>query len=239
MATYTNALISIEEVVTRYLLKYRKGTEDFMIYLEHACNAVRDFNLYDGNLVVTFKTTLDATKKWIDLPDDFVSFIDLVTPTKGQWWSFTRNDRIVNTTTTTGGVEGRDSDQGEGVIIDQARVTGYGAKGGWNKFRYTLDLGARRIYIDDAITEDIVLMYVASGVKTTGTTTIPEFITPMIDGYLLVKETFWLPELVRERPMREQSYWSEKMKIRSLINSMSVEEWKDLFYGSFTQAIKR
>jgi hypothetical protein len=239
MADYTNALIDIETVVTRYLLKYKKPSEDYMIYLEHCCNCVRDFNLYDGNLVVTYKTNLDATKKWIDLPIDFISFIDLVTPNRGQWWSFTRRDTIVNTTTTTGAVEGRDSTQGEGVVIDQARVTGYGAKGGWNKFKYTLDLGARRIYIDDAITEDIVLMYVSSGIKTTGSTTIPEFITPMIDAYLLAKETYWLPELVRERPMRDQTYWSERMKIRNLINSMSANEWLDLFYSSFTQSVKR
>ena len=239
MATYTDGLINIETVVTRYLLKYKKSTEDTFIYLEHACNCIRDFNLYDGNLVVSEKLTIDNSKKWVDLPDDYVSFIDLVSPMRGQWWSFTQKDTIVNTTTTVGGVEGRDSDQQEGVKIDQPRVTSYGARGGWNKFKYTLDLTARRIYFDDVITDYVVLMYVASGVKTTGITMIPEFITPLIDGYLLVKETYWLPELVRERPMREQAYWSERMKIRAFINSMTANQWLDLFYSSFTQSIKR
>jgi hypothetical protein len=240
MATYSNALLDIEEIVTRFLLKYKKPLDDTLLYVEHACNAVRDFNLYDGNLVVSYKTTLDATKKWIELPDDFLTFVDLVTPNEGAWWSFTRRDQIVTTTTTTAGVEGRNSAQGEGVMIDQPRVTGYGAKGGWNKFRYTIDLAARRIYIDgDDITEYIVLLYVSSGIKTSGATTVPDFLTPMIDAYLLVKETYWLTELTRERPMREQSFWNERMRVRNLVNSMSLAEWSDLFYSSFTQSVKR
>jgi hypothetical protein len=239
MATYSDALIDINEVVTRFCLLYKKPTEDIVTYVEHACMAYMDFNLYDGNLATYQKYTLSATNKWLDMPDDMLGFIDLVTPYRGSMWSFTRKDRIVMTTTTTGGVEGQDSNQGEGQNIDQPRVTGYGAKGGWNKFRYNVDWATRRIYIDDDITEYIVLYYVSSGIKATGATEIPAFIMPMIHSYLLSKETYWVPGLERERAMREASFWREKMKVRELINSMSVEEWKDIFYSSMTQSPQR
>jgi hypothetical protein len=239
MATYTEALIPVEEIVTRYLLKFKRSSEDYILYLEHLCNAIRDFNLYDGQFVVTQKVTLDATKKWIDLPRDFVSFIDLVTPMRGQWWSFTEKDRIVNTTTFTGLVEGRDEAQGEGKIIDQSRVTGYGAKGGWNKFKYTLDMNARRIYCDDAITDYIVLMYVSSGIKATEETMIPEMLTPMLDAYLLWKESYWMKELVRERDSLERDFQKERSKIRHLINSMSINQWQDILYSTATQSPQR
>jgi hypothetical protein len=240
MGTYSNALIKVEEIVTRFLFKYKKPLEDATLYVEHVCNAVRDFSLYDGTMVTSTKLTFDVTKRWLDMPDDMQVFVDLVTPLNGSYWSFTKQDRIVTTTTTTGGVEGRDDAQGEGHTIDQPRVTTYGAKGGWNKFRYTIDWASRRIYIDEDLTgEHIVLIYVSSGIKTSGDTTVPEFLTPMLDDYLLWKETYWLPGLARERQMREADYWKEKMKVRNLVNAMSVEEWKDIFYGSFTQTPQR
>jgi hypothetical protein len=238
--SYTSALIDVEEVVSRFLFKYKHSLEDAPLYVEHACNAIRDFNLYDGNLVVTQKVTINATLKCIDMPDDMLQFVDLVTPIHGGWWSFSEKAQIVNTTTTVG-TEGRDEDQGEGVTIDQPRVTSYGAKGAWNKFRYTIDWVARRIYVDQAYdaTDYIVLMYVSSGIKATGETTVPEFLTPLIDSYLLLQETYWIPGLERERPLRDSFYWREKLKIRNLINSMNYNQWRDIILGSSTQAPQR
>ena len=204
MATYTNGVKEIESIVSEFLFSYKLSTDDFAIYVNHACLCFQDFNLYDGNIAVSQKFTLDTTLKWIDLPDDFVAFIDLVTPNRGQWWSFTEKDRIINTTTFDGAVEGRDADQGEGELIDQPRVTSYGAKGGYNKFKYTLDMQSRRIYIDDDITDYIVLFYVSSGIQATGETNIPIFLIPMIHSYLLWKSSYWLPERLRERDSLER-----------------------------------
>jgi hypothetical protein len=239
MATYSDALIDINEVVTRFCLLYKKPTEDIVTYVEHACMAYQHFNLYDGNLMTYQKFTLSATNKWIDMPDDMQGFLDLVTPYRGSMWSFTRKDRIVMTTTTVALVEGQDSAQGEGQSIDQPRVTGYGAKGGWNKFRYNVDWAARRIYIDDDITEYIVLYYVSSGIKATGATEIPAFIIPLIHTYLLEKETYWIPGLERERGMRKDEYNRTRMEIRELVNSMSLAEWQDIIYASITQSPQR
>jgi hypothetical protein len=241
MATDTTALISIEKIVTQFLLSYKKTTEDYTSYLSHALNCFQDFNLYDGNIATTAKVTINSTLKCIDMPDDMLSFIDLVTPINGEWWSFTEKRLMVNTTTTTNLVEGRDDTQGEGATVKQDRVTGYGARGGWNKFRYTLDWAARRIYVDDAYeaTDYIVLIYVSSGIKATGETTVPAFLIPVIDSYLLEKETFWIPSLARERDIRHRDYWAEKRKVRDLINSMSYNQWKDILLENTTQTIQR
>jgi hypothetical protein len=235
----STALISVDQIVTRYLFSYKKPLEDATLYVEHCCTAIQDFNLYDGQLATYQKYTLSATTKWLDMPDDMLTFVDLVTPFRGSMWSFTRKDRIVMTTTTVGAVEGQDDLQGEGHTIDQPRVTGYGAKGGWNKFRYNVDWATRRIYIDDDITEYIVLYYVSSGIKVGATTEVPSFLIPMLHAYLLWKETYWLPELVRERESRKADYWREKLNVRGLVNAMSAEEWRDIFYSSFTQSPQR
>jgi hypothetical protein len=237
----TSAIVSIEQTVTTFLFAYKKSTEDYSLYCQHACRCIQDFNLYDGNIPVTAKVTVNTTLKCIDMPDDMITFVDLMTPIKGGWWSFSQKDQMVNTTTTTAGVEGRDDNQGEGIKILQTKVTGYGATGGWNKFNMKLDWAARRIYVDDVYetTDYFVLIYVSSGIKATEETLIPVFLTPIIDAFLLERETYWIPELARERQMRFDAFWKEKLRVRSLINSMSESEWADLFYGSFTQTVKR
>ena len=234
----TPALLDIETVVTRYLLKYKKTTEDFAIYLEHACNATRDFQLFHSADVVTEKVTINANK-WIEMPTDMLSFIDLATPIEGKWWSFTRQDDIVNTTTFTGLIEGRDSDFGEGVDIKHAMSDTYGAKGGVNAYNYMIDWDARRIYVDGISSETIVLKYVSSGVTVGGTTYVPDFMTPVIDTYLLWKESYWIVGLARERQLRERDYTNEVLKARNLINSLSYNELRDILLGSATQTVVR
>jgi len=232
---YTDALIDIETVVTRFLLKYKKSTEDFVSYTELACGCVRDFSLYHSGEAVTAKVSVTANKL-IEMPDDMIGFVDLCYPIQGRWWSFTRQDDIVNTTTFTGLVEGRDSDFEEGVNIKHALSDTYGAKGGVNTYNYMIDWDARRIYVDGLDSETVVLKYVSSGVTVAGTTYVPDLISPVIDAYLLWRETYWLPGLAREREMREKDYTKEVLKARYFINSLSYNEFRDLILGNTTQA---
>ena len=133
----TNALIDIEDIVSRYLFKYKLSTDDAFIYTEHACDAYRNFRLYDSAQVVTSKVTINANK-WIDMPTDMQTFVDLCTPINGEWWSFSERSTIVNTTTFTGGLEGRDSTVGEGADLLEPRTTEYAASGGVNDYNYIL-----------------------------------------------------------------------------------------------------
>jgi len=231
---HTASLINIETAVSRFLFKYKLPTEDALIFTEHACNCYRDFRLYDSNQVVTAKVTVNANR-WIVMPDDMVTFVDLCTPVNGAWWSFTERKEIVNTTTFTGLVEGRDADVGEGVDLTTPTTSGYGAKGGINDYNYTLDWEQRRIYVDGIESATVVLMYGSSGIETSGTTQIPEFITPMLDAYLLWKSSYWNPELKRERQLLERDYDRARLSTRNLINSMSYSQWRDVILSSVTQ----
>ena len=234
----TSALIDIETVISRYLLKFKKSTEDYVSYLELACNCVRDFSLFHSANVVTAKVSVTANKI-IEMPDDMLSFVDLCYPMQGRWWSFTRQNDIVNTTTFTGLVEGRDSDVEEGVDIPHALSSGYGAKGGVNTYNYMIDWEARRIFVDGIESDTVVLKYVSSGVTVNGTTYVPDFLTPVIDSFLLWKETYWVANLARERQLREKDYTNEVLKARNLINSLTYNELRDLLLGASTQSVKR
>src|SRR5674476_108663 len=166
----TSALISLERIVTDFLFGYEKGTERYAIMLRHACLCYQDFNLYDGEIQTSAKVVINPSLRCIELPDDCQKVINLVTPNKGGWWSFTQKDSIVNTTTTVGGVETRDEAQGEGAKMDMGMTTGYGATGGYNNNGCTIDMAARRIYMDNAFTANdyMVLIYISSGINATG-----------------------------------------------------------------------
>jgi hypothetical protein len=59
---HTTALVSIETIVNDFLFGYKKPTEDYYLYLLHACHCYRDFRLYDSDQVVTEKVTVNANK---------------------------------------------------------------------------------------------------------------------------------------------------------------------------------
>ena len=234
----TSALINVETVVSRYMLKYRLSTDDAFILTEHACDCVSHFNLYDSDFATTAKTSVDANKI-IEMPSDMVAFVDLVVPYKGKWWSFTEKREIVNTTTFTGLTEGRDSDVGEGVDIDTGRKTGYAAKGAINDYNYTLDWKARRIFCSGVQSETVVLIYVTSGIEATGTTQVPISIIPMIDAYLTWKRSYWDNSIKQERSLLERDYNNARLSVRNLINSMSYNAWRDIILGGTLQAPQR
>ena len=234
----TNALISIEEVTTRYLLKYKKTNDDYTIYLEHICNCVRDFQLHDSHSFRSEKVSVDSLGI-IELPDDCVRVHDICVAYRGEWWSFTERPDMVNTTTTVGLVETQDSDFGEGVALLDNKTYTYGAKGAVNAYYYKLDWNERRIFCDGIKSDTVLLKYVSNGINADGDTYIPEMITPVLDAYLLWRETYWLPELIRERQAREKDYHNERLRLRNLLNGMTISRWKDVFWGSITLSPKR
>ena len=234
----TPALVSIETIVNDFLLGYKKTTEDYYTYLLHACHCYRDFRLYDSDQVEITKVTF-TTNRWLDMPLDMQTFVDLCIPINGAWWSFTERREIVNTTTFTGLVEGRDSTFGEGADLEEPRTTGYSAHGGINDYNYTLDWEARRIFIEGISSGTGVLLYTSSGIEVSGTTQIPDKITPLIHNYLLWKESYWLPEFVRERQARERDYTNTRLSLRNLINGMTYNQWRDLWLSTAMQAPNR
>jgi len=234
----TNDLILLENIVTDFLLAYKKTTEDYTLYLSHAGRLIRDFHIHDSSKFRTEKITVDAFGI-IEMPDDMIKFGDLSVAYNGEWWSFTERRNMVNTTTTTLGVEGQDTDFGEGVDLLDGPTTTYGSRGAINEYYYMLDWDARRIFCDGIISDTVVLKYVSSGISATEDLYVPTMLVLMIESYLLWKETFWIPELIRERESRKRDFDNERLRVRNVLNSMTASQWRDLFWGAITLGPKR
>jgi len=236
--SHTPAILTINEIVDRYLFKWKKPLEDATTYVEHAANCWRDFRYYHSNEYVTAKVTINADS-WIEFPSDMAGFLGLYMYFNGKLWSFTEQPDIVNTTTFTGLVEGRDDDLQEGQPISHAVTSGYGGRGGVNAYNYMIDWAQRRIYVEGITSDTAILKYISSGITVNGTTYIPDLLTPVIDTYLLYVESFWIKDLVKERESRKRDYRDEVLKARNFINSLTFDQLRDLFLGTFTQGLNR
>ena len=234
----SNALVTIESSVTDFLLGYKKTTDDYVTYLKHACDLLRDFRLFDSKEAVSEKVSIDSLGI-IEMPDSMIRFKELSVAVNGEWWTFTEKPNMVNTTTTTLLVEGHDSDFGEGVSVRDGVTNTYGARGGVNAYYFMLDWNARRIFCDGITSDTVLLKYASSGISITGVTYIPTLIVLMLENYLLWKETFWIKELVRERDSRKKDFDNERLRVRNVLNSLTASQWKDLLWGTFSQAPKR
>src|SRR5512133_1485069 len=103
----SGALRDIEGIVTDYLLKYKKSTEDYSSYLQHSTDCLREFMTYDSREFRTEKVSVSSLGI-IEMPTDMIGFREVGVAKNGEWWSFTERPDMVNTTTTTSGVEGHD-----------------------------------------------------------------------------------------------------------------------------------
>lgn len=234
----TSALITLEEAVSRYLFKTKKGTEDYSLYLEHAAQLLQSFSTYDSQEARSEKVAVSALGI-IEMPVDLIKVKDVCVAKSGEWWSMTLRPEMVNTTTVVLGAETHDSTFGEGVALLDNRTSGYGAKGGVNEYYYSIDYKARRIFCDGIISDTVLLRYTSSGIQASATTYMPVLLIDVLDKYLRYVECFWNDKLMRVEQIRKDDYDKERRKVRNLLNGLSSNQWKDIFWGSFAQAPKR
>ena len=236
--SHTNAFIKLTDLVDRFMLDYRISDDHAVSLFGQASRCYQKIRLMHSEESVTKKITISSLGI-IEMPDDMIGFIKLAIPQNGEWWSFTNNPNIVNTTTMVDAVEIRDSDFGEQVDIDQEQTTGYGAKGGVNAYNYTIDWEARRIFVDGIKSETAVLIYTSSGLNLAGDTLVPEKCVPTIEAFMLWKKAYWDGTSMSDRVYKEQQYKDELLQLRIVQFMPTGDELRDILFGTSTQAPTR
>lgn len=235
---HTNARREISIVVDSFLHKYKLTDDDYFCYLEHACNCFRDINLRHRNSLVTAKVSISALGI-ITMPSDMVGFSNLFVPIDGELWSFTDIPRKVTTTTTTGGVEGQDSEQGEGVDVNNKVYWGMGGVGGENSYGRKIRWDERRIYCDGIKSDTAVLVYTSSGLEIGANTYIPADCEDIIDRYLLWKKSEINNEPLNRIAYNEDKYDDAVRKYRIHTWMPTKDEFEDAWNSATIQSIQR
>jgi hypothetical protein len=236
---YTTGYTEIGKLVDKYLLVRELQQDRYFTFLQMACNCYREISLRHSNANTTSKVTVSALGI-IEMPTDMVGFGNLFVPINGEWWSFTKKGRKVMTTTTTGMVEGQDSDMGEGVDVHDDLYYGYGGKGGVNAYYMNIDWKARRIFCDGFKSDTAVLQYTSSGlVIGAGSTYVPLQCEPVINAYI-----DWQKEInaVRSIALLQtlEKYYTDSLFQLRLFNFLpSKDEIADAWDANSTQTPQR
>ena len=230
-----SGLKTLKQVVEELIFVGEKSESDYFRYLQMAIRGFKDARLFHlKGFTKVLKCTVSDINT-IALPDDYLSFVSVVIPIKGEYWSLTEKESLVFSQS---GLA-LDSDDGEGVAVADDYFPHYGAKGGINNEGYIkLDEANNRIVVNSLSSgrTEVFLIYVSTGINEAGTDTyVPDAIVPMLHFYILYKDAL-LHERNAESLKRE--YETELDKVRYL-QMDSMQTIRDVLYSTFTSAPTR
>jgi hypothetical protein len=235
----TAGVITLKQAVASILNKTKRPESEYHRYEQLVIEGLTELNLYVRSYPKQTKVDMDD-QGWVDLPSDFVDFVSIGIHHNGQLFTFTRNDKIIVTTSIDSLYnEYQDELEGEGVAIDNGQITGFGARGGKNEFYYKWDKGERRIYIAGFPQQTVFLTYISSGVGFDSPTHIERAVLPALTSYVMWEDAKYDREIpANQKQLLEYYFHQERRKLRSL-NAPTADEWKDAIYKSYKRAVKR
>ena len=230
-----SGLKTLKQVVEELIFTGDKSMTDYTRYLQLAIRGFKDAKLFHLKGFATVKKLAVSAIDTIALPDDYLSFVSVVVPLNGQYWSLTEKESLVFSQD----AAPLDADDGEGVDIEDGYMGTYGDVGGVNNMGYIkLDENNNRVIVNSlpATTTHVFLIYVSTGINEAGTDTyVPDTIVPMLHFYILYKDA-----LLHERPAEnlKREYETELDKVRYL-QMDSIQAIRDVLYSTFTSVPTR
>lgn len=247
------SLKSVRYVVMSYL--NRKGIYDLKNYkrLEQiALEGLTQLNLYDMETVEVAYLTMNEIGV-VKFPSDFVDYTKIGIPVNGRIYTLTVNESIIEPRLEKCGEEVFDPNHNRNVAdvggyyfndhFRNGRYVGglYGVGGGFNVAYVKLDRQRRQFIIEGNVPRsEIILEYISTGIKQDGSTLVPtEALEPL---------RRWIDMIVTENDRRSsesaiarttRSYEVALDEMRHFITCPTQDEYKDKFYESLTQGIKR
>lgn len=233
---------SILNRIGDYTMRHYKYIEQ-LIY-EH----FTDLNLWHlDNIEVVYLRMSDA--KTVDLPPDYVDYIKIGIPINGKLKVLTRKDNILLPREFEDGEEVGNTDATE-TLEDVAifftshfkngRYIGslYGIPGGIDQAYYRVDKEKRTIVFSGSVPRgEIVLEYISSGVKLTGSSVIPRETASVLRNYGLYN--FYLRQKDTRWKVYKSEYDGDLEALRFFQKAFTVDEYKRMVYKTTRQSPKR
>jgi len=233
----TSGLVTIKQIVNGFIFKSGIELKYFMIY-QLACDIIRELNLWilnDSKRVVKLTMNLNSI---VDLPDDYLRFCSVSIPRDGKYWTLTRDDGIITTTTEVDGSEVLDSDYGEGVDIEGNAIHNYGSTLINPHGYYTLDERNRRIVFRNLTRSEVFLTYVSSGLNTEEETLVPVTAKPAIEAWIMLELAIYNNAPASRISMLKDRYEAAESRLIGL-QLPTIKDFEDAFYKEINQTIKR
>lgn len=239
MSTYTDALITIDDIVEGMLLK-GEHPESYEVKMKQmAIDGYRELNLVtlpQGRAVEKF--TMDSNDI-IYMPNDMILVNRVAVPYEGRMWSLTLERDMIPTTSTLNGAEVLDSDTwGEGDDIVQRGVY-YATRGGDNAEGYYYpDYVKRRILFRNVSRSEVLVDYMNSGIDLKETTYVPIFAKAAIEAYVRLYQEYNKTQPI---PVNVQIFRDEYERQKAICRGIkfNMTDFLDAIYRTYTPGIYR
>jgi len=200
------ATISLQTIVKRFILKYKIFEDDFVNYLEHAADCLRDLNISHLSYYIQANLTLDGVGQ-VAFPGDMIDHIAIGKIEDDVFYTFMQSTDLAV----------------------PSSLTDYTASA-WNKYFYFLDWPGRIIYCQSLPMEEITVRYISSGISTTAETVVPVQCTQVIDAYLRWKQAEMDGASLGDLQIRK-AFYDEQIRHLQWQQLPTLEQFKDTWLG--------
>lgn len=251
---YTNGFITIDSVVMDLQYRgqdYSMANYDYWYHLAiRGLTKMNIFNLKGTNVAYM---EVPATNT-IQMPSDYIDYVQIgYVDSAGVFRSGTLNQdlfpvphetcgaddslvlrasELVQSTLFTGGTNG------QAVLYGGWINTPYNATGGYNAFYYNVNRLTNELYISGLVPGEVIAMeYKTTGVRKDGITMVREQTSEALISWMMMTAQ-------KFKVIQSDTNWSfehngDLNELESLDQALTVDEFKDILYGSWKQTPKR
>jgi len=222
-----SSLISLDAFVRRLLAKEGKDNDDYMRYMQIACDGIRDMHTHDFHIEVTKVVTVNAATNTFSFPTDFVRYTMIATPIDGRWWVYTRDDEMVPLEDDDGAtIQATLPNIAEFGIIDSL-----GDAGGKNKYYFRPDYKNRRFQVGGYTPDIVILKYVTNGIDSAGTINIPDYALPVLEAYVRFNISDY-DEIAESKILRLSQQYKDRRRLMRQAQRPALSDIRDVIYHS-------
>lgn len=212
---------------------------NYLRYMQWAIRVYKELNLFHLRQPRYVKVAMSDINT-VDYPDDWLGFISVSVPVNGQYWTMTKNGKLIVPMSIACGEETLDEDEGETVIIgDGDEIVGFPIGGGRNNYYYRLDDDNQRIIINGFNRSTVILAYRSTGIRVDGQNFIPKVAEEaMIAGVHALRLRHNSKATRGDKADAEIRYELEQEKLE-VAKRPSLDDVFDAIYETIYQGVKR
>lgn len=207
----------------------------------------RDFALFHagGQVKETWRSITAVNT--VPYPEDLMRLLSVGINSDGEFFSFTRSDKIVSPVSNPLG-DAFDTTRDEGDTLRRVPATGYGAMGQNVEYYYKDDRENRRVIlsrmaldlIQFADRSEVLFRYVSNGVDDLDKTYITNDAANLLISYIEWKLVSARPEQydARYRSEKKEEY-IEAQRMYDVLELPSIDELEDVIYETSSQNVRR
>jgi hypothetical protein len=172
--------IPLDAFVRRLLGKEEKTNDDYLRYMQIACEGLREFHIQQYDVEVTKVVTVNTTTNTFAYPSDYVRYVMIGTPIDGRWWYYTRAQNMVPL----------EDDDGVTIQDDLPNISDFefpkdlSSGGGNNRYYFREDQKNQRFQVGGHTPDIVVLKYVSNGLDSSGDINIPDYSLLALEAYV-------------------------------------------------------